>query len=530
MASIGMLLAGLSLLAAILLPGATAGAAAVAQASAAASSCVATHWVGTWAADPSDGAGGVYTYQTVRVIVTPHYAGTQLRVHLSNRFGSGPVTFATASVGRHGAGAGVVGGTNRPLRFGGSPQVTLAAGTDAVSDPVSLTFRRFQDLAVSLYVAGTSGRSTEHVAGDETTYVTPPNSTDATALDAGAEFTMTTTRTPFVDGLDVVAPGSVSALVGLGDSITDGIESFVVPANQSAAIDANSRYTDYLTRRFGTKSKLSIVNAGLSGNELLDESSPEAGPSALSRLQADVLDVAGVSDVIIEEGINDLGQGRSADQLETGLSTMVARLHAVGLTALVGTIMPVGGVTIPSYAAPGVEANRQVVNNWMRSGGSGADGIVEFDGALRDPASPSRLLAKYDSGDHVHPSNLGYKAMSSAVDPALIHGTRCGGRAAGNKVPTTLRVHVSSRSGGGVRLNGRLYVAAPSADCIGGHVTLSAVSGGRTVARRVARLYQHCAFAATLAVPRGHASDVVARYGGTALLGASHARTLHVGP
>ncbi len=533
MASISVLLAGLGLLAAILLPGASAGAAAGAssgpRASAAASSCVATHWVGTWAANPSDGAGPEYTYQTLRVILTPHYAGNRLRIHLSNRFGSLPVTFGTASVGRRGPGAAIVGGTNRPLRFGGSPQVTLAPGTDVVSDPVSLTFRSFQDLAVSLYVSGTTGRSTEHVAGDETTYLTPPNSTDVTAVDSPAAFTLTTTRTPFVDGLDILAPGSVSSLVGFGDSITDGIESFVVPANQSAAIDANSRYTDYLTRRLGPKSKLSLVNAGLSGNELLDETSPEAGPSGLARLQNDVLDVAGVSDVIIEEGINDLGQGRSAAQLEAGLSTAVARLHAAGINALVGTVMPVGGVAIASYAAPGVEANRQVVNNWMRAGGSGADGIVDFDGALRDPASPSQLLAKYDSGDHVHPSNLGYRAMSSAVDPALIRGTRCGGRAAGNKVPTTLRVHVSSRSAGGVRLNGRLYVAAPSADCVGGHVTLSAVSAGRTLVRRIARLYQHCAFAATLALPGGRAVDVVATYGGTALLGPSH-RALRVGP
>jgi len=531
MASISMLFAGLGLLAVIVLRGPPAAAAAAGpQASVAAGSCLATHWVGTWAANPSDGAGPDYTYQTLRVILTPHHPGTRLRVHLSNRFGSAPVTFATASVGRRAPGAGVVGGTNRPLRFGGSPQVTLAPGADVVSDPVSLTFKSLQELALSLYVAGTSGRSTEHVAGDQTTYVTPPNSTDATAVDGAAPFTMTTTRTPFVDGLDVLAPGSVSALVGVGDSITDGIESFIVPANQSAAIDTNSRYTDYLTRRFGPKSKLSVVNSGLSGNELLDETAAEAGPSGLARLQTDVLDIAGVSDVIVEEGINDLGQGRLAAQLEAGLTTAVMRLHAAGLNALLGTVMPVGGVTIASYAAPGVEVNRQAVNNWMRSGASGADGVVDFDGALRDPASPSQLLAKYDSGDHVHPSNEGYRAMSSAVDPALIRGTRCGGRAAGNKVPTTLRLHVSSRSAGRVRLNGRLYVAAPSADCIGGHVTLSELSGRRTLVRRIARLYQHCAFAATLAVPPGRGVDILARYAGTGLLGPSRAKTLHVGP
>jgi lysophospholipase L1-like esterase len=527
-ASISAALAGLGLLAAILLPGGTAGAAAGPQARAAASACVATHWVGTWAADPSDGAGQSFDNQTVRVIVTPHYAGTELRIHLSNRFGSGPVTFGTASVGRRGAGGGVVGGTNRPLSFGGSSQVTVAPGTDVVSDPVSLTFRRFQELAVSLFVAGASGDATEHVAGDETTYFTAPGTPDATAVDGAATFTMTTTRTPFVDGLDVLAPGSVSALVAVGDSITDGIESFVVPATQSAAIDSNTRYTDYLSRRLGSASKLSVVNAGLSGNQLLDETAPEAGPSGLSRLQNDVLDVPGVSDVIVEEGINDLGQGASAADLETGLTTAVSQLHAAGLNVLVGTIMPVGGVTIPSYGAPAVEANRQTVNDWLRSGASGADGIVDFDGALRNPASPSALLPRYDSGDHVHPSGAGYKEMSTAVDPALIRGISCAGRSASQKVRTTLRFHVASHLAGGVRLNGRLYVSAPSAECIGGHVTVTEASGTHTLVRRVARLYQHCAFAATLAVPAGRTVVVQALYGGNTLLGASHAKPLHV--
>jgi lysophospholipase L1-like esterase len=528
MASMGTLLAGLALLAAILVPGAPAVALATPQASAAASGCAATHWVGTWAADPSDGSGPAYDNQTLRVIVTPHYPGTQLRVHLSNRFGSIPVTFGSATIGRRAAGAGIVGGTNRRLTFNGSSQVTVAPGTDVVSDPVTLTFKSFQELAVSVYVAGNSQDSTEHVAGDETSYSTPSNTPDATAVDAAASFTTSTTRTSFVDGLDVLAPGSVGALVGIGDSITDGIESFVVPATQSAAIDANSRYTDYLSRRLGTKSKLSVVNAGLSGNQLLDETAPEAGPSGLSRLQNDVLDVPGVSDVILEEGINDLGQGESAADLETGLIQAVSQLHAAGLNVLVATIMPVGGVTIPSYADPQVEVNRQNVNDWLRSGASGADGIVDFDGALRNPASPSSLLPKYDSGDHVHPSNAGYEAMSAAVDPALIRGATCTGRSASTKVPTTLRFHVASRLAAGVRLNGRLYLSAPSAECVGGHVTVSEVSGTRTTAHRVARLYQHCAFAATLAVPRGQTVSLVARYAGNALLGASQARTIRV--
>jgi lysophospholipase L1-like esterase len=528
MALIAGLMSGVCLIATVLVPGLAAGAdTSGPEATAAANACAATHWVGTWAADPSDGAGLDYIDQTLRVIVTPHYPGTQLRVHLSNRFGSTPVTFGTASVGRRAAGAGVVGGTNRPLTFGGASQITVAPGTDVVSDPVSLTFKAYEELAVSVYVSGDSGESSEHVAGDETSYITPPNTPDATAADSATPFTVTTTRTSFVDGLDVLAPGSVSALVGIGDSITDGIESFVVPATQSAAIDSNTRYTDYLGRRF-LRSKISVVNAGLSGNQLVEATDPEAGPSGLTRLQNDVLDVPGVTDVIIEEGINDLGQGESPADLESGLVTAVSRLHAAGLNVLVGTILPIGGVELPSYAAPIVESNRQTVNNWIRAGGSGADGVVDFDGALRDPSSPSRLRPAYDSGDHVHPSGAGYRAMSDAVDPALIRGADCTGRAASSRVPTTLRAHIASHSGGGVRVKGRLYLAAPSAECVGGHVTLSEVSGGRTIARRVARLYQHCAFAATLAVPAGRSAVIAASYAGNTLLGSSRAKKISV--
>ena len=47
------------------------------------------------------------------------------------------------------------------------------------------------------------------------------------------------------------------------------------------------------------------------------------------------------------------------------------------------------------------------------------DGVVDFDRAVRDPARPDRLLATYDSGDHLHPSMAGYKAMAAAIPLSL---------------------------------------------------------------------------------------------------------------
>jgi hypothetical protein len=38
------------------------------------------------------------------------------------------------------------------------------------------------------------------------------------------------------------------------------------------------------------------------------------------------------------------------------------------------------------------------------------DAVVDFDKVLRDPSHPTRLLAIYDSGDHLHPDNAGCTA------------------------------------------------------------------------------------------------------------------------
>jgi lysophospholipase L1-like esterase len=57
-------------------------------------------------------------------------------------------------------------------------------------------------------------------------------------------------------------------------------------------------------------------------------------------------------------------------------------------------------------------------NEWTRNG-KAYDGVVDFDLATRDPKHPTRLLPAYDSGDHLHPNEAGYKAMAEAIDLSL---------------------------------------------------------------------------------------------------------------
>jgi lysophospholipase L1-like esterase len=174
-----------------------------------------------------------------------------------------------------------------------------------------------------------------------------------------------------------------------------------------------------------------VVNEGIGGNRIrLDAvpTSPEIfGPSALFRLDGDVLAVSGATDVIVLEGINDIGQNppATAAQVIAGLQQVVTRLQVAGLRVLVGTLTPSGGNGVATYGSAAADAIRRTVNRWIRASRL-PDGVVEFDAAVRDPSQPSRIRPAYDSGDHLHPNARGYRVMGDAVRLGALGGTGCG--------------------------------------------------------------------------------------------------------
>ncbi len=386
--------------------------------------CTAQHWVGTWTADPSDALDPGLVDQTIRLVVTPHLGGQVLRIHLSNRLSPKPVSITRAFVGLAQTGPSVVGGSNRPLTFGGQASLTVAAGSEAVSDPVSLAFRPFEKLAVSLAVGGTTGPSTEHLDGQQTSYATAPATGDHAADEPGGAFVKSTTERYYLDGIDVQALGSVGAVVALGDSITDG---------EGGPPDLDDRYPDALARRLLTGSatgaaaatNLTALDAGISGNRILvDGQGTGAGQSALGRLGSDVIGAAGASDVIVLEGINDIGAGATAAEVIGGLRQLVTRVHAAGMQILLGTLTPIAGIKLAGYGTPAAERARLAVNRFVRRPNA-ADGYVDFDRAVRDPTDRARLNPAFDSGDHIHPNSAGRQAMADAVKLASLRAPRC---------------------------------------------------------------------------------------------------------
>lgn len=366
--------------------------------------------VGTWgtAADTTTLA---LSDQTVRNIVHTSVGGSGLRISLSNAFGSVPVTFDSAWVGRAGEGAAVVSGSNRRLTFGGAPSVTIPVGAEVLSDAVPGDVPAQSTLAVSIHVVGDAGRVSGHKLAHQTNWISGVG--DHAADESGAAFTTPTTSYAWVESAVVEAPQQVDTVVALGDSITDGDKS---------TTSANRRWPNVLARRIlaGPQPlQFGVMNAGISGNRVLADG---PGVSAQARFDRDVLAQPDVRTVVVMEGVNDLRwefATKPADLIQA-YRQLIERAHARGVCVIGGTITPWEGGSL--WSAP-KDAIRGEVNEWIRTSGE-FDAVVDFDAAVRDPAQPSRMLAAFDSGDHLHPGDAGYEAMGNAVDLKALECTR----------------------------------------------------------------------------------------------------------
>jgi lysophospholipase L1-like esterase len=373
-----------------------------------------THWVGTWTAAPAPAEGAVFANHTLRMIPRVSIGGSRLRVRISNAYGIRPLAIGAACVGVRSSGPAVVPGSNRRLAFGGETSATIAAGALIVSDPVELAVAPLSDLAVSVHLPddlpvsfGITGRYAR-----QTNYVSPPG-------DFAAEEVMPVGRLTddwyFVCGVDVVAPKGTGAIVAVGDSLTD--------ANISTH-DGHHSWPSQLARRLIARQRgrpMAVMNQGLGGNRILHDI---RGDSGLRRFDRDVLAQPGVTHTIVMLGTNDLRNRwrkteeeiTAASQMIAGLKQFAVRGHAHGIKVIIGTITPFENETfLPGAWNPKREAIRQELNEWLRKTDV-FDAIADFDQALRDPDHPTRMLPIYDCGDHLHPSDRGYRTMGDAID------------------------------------------------------------------------------------------------------------------
>lgn len=377
----------------------------------------------TWAASPQDYAEEPpfpvpapppleLSDQSLRQIVRVSAGAERLRVRLSNLFGDAPVAFDAVGLARSTGGASIDPASHVALTFGGQPSVSVDAGEERWSDYVPFPVDAETNLAVTAYVSGVAPIATVHTLGQQTAYVAPGDAVSAASFPAIQEDPPRTFYA-WLTGVDAESATPRRVVVAFGDSITDGFGS---------SVDENRRYPNFLSAELTAGgAPVSVVNAGISGNRVLND---VLGPSGTSRFERDVLEQTAVSDVVILLGINDIGfsgfvpeQAVSADEITSGLSSLVRAANDDDVRVFLGTLLPFEGTMAPYYSEE-AEAKRQVVNAWIRANADVA-GVIDFDALMSDPGSPRAMLPGYDSGDHLHPNDDGYQAMGEAAAEAV---------------------------------------------------------------------------------------------------------------
>lgn len=371
-----------------------------------------THWVGAWMAG-SQSNGPASDDQTYRLLVHTSTGGRSVRLRFSNAYGTAPLVLRHVTVAlparTTAPGPDVVPASVRPVRFGRADTVTVPAGQDRRSSPVAFDVPADGWLAVSFHAPGSAPTTTYHMDAWSLSWQSPPGTGDQVADTAGAALSVPSYSWTYLTGVEVTAPRTVSTVVALGDSITDCVAS---------APELNQRWPDLLNRRLaarpGTR-RFSVVNAGINGNELTEDRGGNAdyGAAGVRRLERDVFSVPGVSTLILFEGVNDIGSGRTTAQVVAAYERVVRAAHARGLRVLVSTLTP-----LPLSGT----STRSEVNAWVLAHARLFDGVLHLGEVVQAPGAAELWHPLYGAGDETHPNPAGVQLMADSIPLQTVAG------------------------------------------------------------------------------------------------------------
>jgi len=386
-------------------------------------------WIATWATSSQSGTPNSrepllsIDDQTVRERVRVSIGGRQIRLRLSNESGSSPLLIGAATIAVPTNASSIKEESIQSVTFEGRNSIAIPAGAPVLSDPMAFPVMSGSEISISIYFPKHVETPTLHAFAFKHAVVSQHGDfTRAEKIDSPAVSTASILLTAVL----VPAQPSARLVVAFGDSITDG---------DGSTVDADANWPNDLIRRVAKTSKdstLAVINEGIVGNRLLHDGDI-FGVSALARFDRDALVLPGVTQIVLLEGINDIcfpgakvdgqyladpSEARSAEDIINAYRQLISRAHVRDVKVIGATITPCEGVDIPGYYSEAKEAIRQTVNKWIRTSGA-FDGVIDFDAVVRDPGHPTRLLPKFASKDHLHPNDVGYKAMADSIDLAL---------------------------------------------------------------------------------------------------------------
>ncbi|QUW78718.1 hypothetical protein SMIR_06055 [Streptomyces mirabilis] len=401
----------------------------------------AQHWVGTWASvqdtdkvQLSNDSTATVNDQTLRIpahVSIGTDSGNGARIHLSNAMGATPVTFDAASVALQDTTAGGATAAAAPttLTFDGSASVTIPAGGDATSDPVTLTVQQQATVLVSLQVHGSVSAMPGHSVARTPVWVSDP--ANRTGDTAAAHYMQTTyTGLPYLSGIDVTTSTSnpTGSLVLYGDQSVNG---------DTASEDGRHHLSDAITNALvddphgNTSVDYGVLNAGTNSNSLLPQITNSTNLlNALNPLDRNVLVQGNVRTVLVSTGAADLLNCTSnadtcATDVENGLASLKTQLSSYSTDdsqiyinqqpITQNSNITVYLATIPPFTAahPGTatqEAARKQVNNYLLDNYPGQ--LVDFAAAVSTDGTGTSSTVKAADLSDGNPSDAYYADLA----------------------------------------------------------------------------------------------------------------------
>jgi lysophospholipase L1-like esterase len=382
-------------------------------------------WYTSWAQSQQQLAPSPLDDQSVRMITHLSQGGDALRIRVQNQFGTTPLHVDAATAAHTQAtGPAEVPGTSRAVTFnGGHASVTVPVGGQAWSDPVTLTTRPQDDVAVSLFVPDTE-QPGQHNSALRDNYLTAPGSGNHVGDVSGAAYTQTVASAYLVSAVDVHNPKLTGTIVAYGSSVVDGTGS--TNCGTGCTITGNNqRWTDDLARRIVTElpanQQLAVANEGIGGTTSAvgcpNEPDSVKGLEAAPRLTRDVLALHGVTGVIFYYGTNDLQDNCTSAQILASYGPVFQRLHAAGLKVYVVATTP-----RPIYDDQMNQFRWDVDNFVMNQNdcGGACDGVIDFSQVIEQPLNPNAINLAYDNGDGIHVNIAGQAAEANTLAMAML--------------------------------------------------------------------------------------------------------------
>lgn len=294
--------------------------------------------------------------------------------------------------------------TDTVVTFGSKSRVSIPAGQRVTSDPIAFPTDSLGFFAVTVRFGDIPDFPACHREADCSSWLV---NGDRTAENFVPDEYLWSYFS--LCSADVLTKPGVSALVCFGDSITDGAVS------DFNGFDAWPNLLSQCIQSDPKTNNVSVVNTAIAGNAIFGG----WGTPAKDRFRRDVLETAGVSRAIILIGTNDIPGAQSdiSESMIDQYKAMIDACHMCGIKIYAGTVTPFG--KNDWWTSELHESIRSRINSWMMSKESGFDGFIDFASAVCNPGDPTVLRADCDSGDGLHPSPAGHKAMGEMASSEI---------------------------------------------------------------------------------------------------------------